>query len=54
MSTGDEVGPLCAPAAMRSRGNGQQYPTWQRTFWSKPISLFGLFQLTVLTSIHLV
>ena len=32
MSTRNDLGPLCAPAAICSRGNGQQYPTWQRTF----------------------
>ena len=32
MSTRNDLGPLCAPTAICSRGNGQQYPTWQRTF----------------------
>jgi len=32
-------------------GMVRSIPPRLRTFWSKPISLFGLFELTALTSI---
>ena len=44
----DELGPLSTPAVLRSRRVIRKHPTRLRAFWLKPVSLFGLLNLTVL------
>ena len=50
----DDLGPLFTPAERRSRRAFPQSPTCLRAFWLKPVSLFGLFTITMLASVHLV
>jgi hypothetical protein len=47
----DDLGPLSTPAELRSRWTIAESPTSLHAFWLKPVSLFGLFTMTMLTSV---
>jgi hypothetical protein len=47
------LGPASTPVARRLRRVSSEHPAWPRTFWSKPVSTFGLSFVTTLAAVHL-
>ena len=47
------LGPASTPVARHLRRGSSETPDWPRTFWSKPVSTFGLFLVTTFAAIHL-
>ena len=48
-----DLGPFCTPAALCPRRGTVTSPDRLRTFWFKPVSLFGLLLLTARANVHL-
>ena len=48
-----DLGPFCTPAALCPRRDTVTSPDRLRTFWFKPVSLFGLLLLTARANVHL-